>query len=216
MAVGTDELATASLVDLAVDRLRQEILSGDLPPGTRLVEEQIRGRFGISRGPLREALRLLAEQGLVEHLPRRGVRVATLSDQDVAELFDVRDVLERHAVGVAFASADPGPDLDGVRRELTAMRAAASADDAFRAAEAHRRYHAEVVALAGRRQLCAVYEPILVRLQVHMATNLRREARARAPRDGVLRHERLLAALEGGDAPTVLAALATHGAQTYL
>jgi DNA-binding GntR family transcriptional regulator len=88
-----DELAATSLVELATDRLRHEILSGSLPPGTRLVEEQVRSRFGISRAPLREALRLLAEQGLVEHLPRRGVRVASLSAKDVSELFDVRDVL---------------------------------------------------------------------------------------------------------------------------
>src|SRR5690242_11607138 len=98
----TGELGSPSLVELATDRLRHEILSGALPPGSRLVEEQVRVRLGISRAPLREALRHLDEQGLVEHLPRRGVRVASLSDRDVEELFDVRDVLERHAVTLAL------------------------------------------------------------------------------------------------------------------
>src|SRR4051812_17561782 len=73
----TGELGSPSLVELATDRLRHEILSGALPPGSRLVEEQVRIRLGISRAPLREALRHLDEQGLVEHLPRRGVRVAS-------------------------------------------------------------------------------------------------------------------------------------------
>jgi len=77
------ELESVSLVDLAVSRLTREILSGKSNPGERLVEEQLTRRLGISRAPLREALRLLAQQGLVEHVPRRGVRVATLSDRDV-------------------------------------------------------------------------------------------------------------------------------------
>src|SRR5664279_1231948 len=100
-----DESAAAglhphSLVDLAVSRLREEILSGALVPGERLVEEQLTKRFRISRAPLREALRLLGEQGLVEHLPRRGARVTTYSDRDFDELFAVRDALERFAASL--------------------------------------------------------------------------------------------------------------------
>ena len=90
-------LGATSLVELATRRLRGEILSGRLLPGERLVEEQLTRRFGISRAPLREALRLLGQQGLVEHLPRRGVRVAELSARDIDELFGLRDALERYA-----------------------------------------------------------------------------------------------------------------------
>ena len=74
-----DALDAPSLVEITTRRLRAEILSGELSPGQRLVEEQIRQRFAISRAPLREALRTLANQGLVEHLPRRGTRVTELS-----------------------------------------------------------------------------------------------------------------------------------------
>ncbi len=70
-------LRAPSLVELVTDHLRGDILSGALEPGERLVEEQLTQRFQISRAPLREALRLLVEQGLVEHLPRRGARVTT-------------------------------------------------------------------------------------------------------------------------------------------
>src|SRR3954451_787326 len=103
---GTEELASASLVELAVSGLTRETRGGGTEPGERLVEEQLTKRFGISRAPLREALRLLAQQGLVEHVPRRGVRVAILSDDDIQELYAVRDVLERHAVTVAPADVD--------------------------------------------------------------------------------------------------------------
>ena len=108
--VSDEELETYSLVQLAVGRLRRDILSGRSDPGERLVEEQLTRRLGISRAPLREAMRLLAQQGLVEHIPRRGARVATLSDDDVRELYEVRDVMERHAV----ASMPAAPDLAGL------------------------------------------------------------------------------------------------------
>ena len=79
-------LDAPSLVELAVRRLRAEIVGGAFAPGERLVEEQLTRRFGVSRAPLREALRLLGQQGLVEHLPRRGVRVVALSAREYAVL----------------------------------------------------------------------------------------------------------------------------------
>ncbi|HEX2810142.1 MAG TPA: GntR family transcriptional regulator [Kineosporiaceae bacterium] len=208
------ELSSSSLVELAVDQLRHEILGGSFGPGDRIVEEQVTRRFGISRGPLREALRLLAQQGLVEHLPRRGVRVATLSERDVLELFELRDVLERYAVRRTLPL--PEARLVGMRRELVAMRRAATDGDHLGLADAHRRFHTELVALADQRQLLQAYRPILLRLQLHMAANLRREAEAATPLDGVRRHVVLLDAVAAGDADTVLAALTAHGAQAYL
>ncbi|WP_433075324.1 GntR family transcriptional regulator [Dactylosporangium sp. CA-052675] len=206
------ELPGASLVELAALRLTREILGGGTEPGERLVEEQLTRRFGISRAPLREALRLLAQQGLVEHLPRRGVRVAILSDTDIQELYAVRDVLERHAV----RSTPPGADLAGVTAAMKAMRAADARADHFEVATAHREFHVAVVALAGNRQLTLTYESILVKIQLYMALNLRREATRARPHDGVHRHERLHEAVRTHDAAAVLEALAEHGARSYL
>jgi DNA-binding GntR family transcriptional regulator len=208
------ELLSASLVELTVSRLRREILSGGVEPGERLIEEQLTRRFGISRAPLREALRLLAQQGLVEHLPRRGVRVTTLSDRDVQELYEVRDVLERHSVTSALKTA---PDLGPVAAALDTMRTAARRDDRYEEAEAHRRFHESVVALAGNRHLTLAYEAVLLRIQLYMALNLRREAdREGAADGGVHRHERLLDALVAGDPEAVLLELSVHGARAYL
>jgi DNA-binding GntR family transcriptional regulator len=210
--VSDGELETYSLVELAVDRLRRDILSGRTDPGERLVEEQLTRRLGISRAPLREAMRLLAQQGLVEHIPRRGARVATLSDDDVRELYEVRDVLERHAVG----TMPPGPDLSGLRAALDVMRAATEAGDRLELANAHRRFHTEVVRLSGNKQLAALYESVLVRIQLYMAVNMRREAETARAEDGVHRHERLFAAVRAGDGPGILTALNEHGARAYL
>ncbi|MDG4786961.1 GntR family transcriptional regulator [Micromonospora sp. WMMD1102] len=209
------ELESASLVELAVLRLRREILSGKTRPGERLVEEQLTRRLGISRAPLREALRLLAQQGLVEHVPRRGARVATLSDRDVQELYAVRDVLERHAVRAALPIRVV-TELAGLRAALGGMREAIEAGDRLGVAEAHRAFHVELVALAGNRQLSAVYEAILLKLQLYMALNLRREAEVAQPGDGLHRHERLLAAVADGDPESVIEVLASHGARSYL
>jgi DNA-binding GntR family transcriptional regulator len=206
------ELESYSLVELAFNRLSQEILSGRTDPGERLVEEQLTRRLGISRAPLREALRLLAQQGLVEHIPRRGVRVATLSDDDVRELYEVREVLERHAV----KSRPAGADLSGLRAALGVMGKATETGDRLAIADAHRQFHVAVVALGGNRQLSALYESVLVRIQLYMAVNLRREAEVADAADGVHRHERLMAAVERGDADEVLAELSAHGARTYL
>ena len=106
-------LDAPSLVELAVRRLRAEIVGGAFAPGERLVEEQLTRRLGISRAPLREALRLLGQQGLVEHLPRRGVRVVALSARDIDELFSLRDVLERFALECALGRGGV-PDPDGL------------------------------------------------------------------------------------------------------
>ncbi|WP_341720808.1 GntR family transcriptional regulator [Micromonospora sp. FIMYZ51] len=209
------ELESVSLVDLAVSRLTREILSGKSDPGERLVEEQLTRRLGISRAPLREALRLLAQQGLVEHIPRRGVRVATLSDRDVRELYELRDVLERFAVRTAVPVRRES-DLVGLRAALDQMREATRAGDRLAVAESHRTFHVALVGLAGNRQLSAVYDSILMKLQLYMAINLRREAETAQPLDGVYRHERLFEAVAGGDPEAVLAVLSGHGARSYL
>jgi DNA-binding GntR family transcriptional regulator len=213
-----DTLAPRSLVELATDRLRAEILSGALAPGQRVVEQSIGRRFGISRAPLREALRLLAEQGMVEHFPRRGVRVTTWSPRDIRQLFELRAVLERHAIRSALPLrarqvADP---LGEVRARLEAMRAAERRGDHLAKDDAHRDFHAAIVALADNRQLELALAPVLLKLQLPMAVNLRREAELADPGDGLRRHEALLAALETDDVDTVLAAMASHGQLAYL
>ncbi|MEO3813098.1 GntR family transcriptional regulator [Sphaerisporangium sp. B11E5] len=202
-----------SLVELSMLQIRHEILSGTLAPGERLIEEQLTQRFGTSRAPLREALRLLGQQGLVEHSPRRGVRVAELSRDDVDELFGLRDVLERYAVERAL----PGvTDLRDLAKALDDMAAAVEQDDPYSENEAHRRYHVALVALAGHRQLLLVYEPVILKLQLYMAANLRREAEARAPSEGVERHRRLFEAIASGDPARAVEGLARHGARTYI
>ncbi|MEU4650629.1 GntR family transcriptional regulator [Nocardia fluminea] len=204
----------ASLVEMTAEHVRAEILSGALAPGERVGEEALCARLGISRAPVREALRRLAEQGLVEHLPRRGYRVVVWSAHDIVELFEVRRALEQHALTAAL----PSPDLrlGRVRAALAELTAADRRKDWVARDDAHRRFHVEIVALAGNRQLDLVYEQILVKLQLAMARNLREETEAGARLEGVRRHEELLAAVETNDPLRTATALRRHGEQTYL
>lgn len=209
------ELKHPSLVELSMRRLRHEILSGALAPGERLIEEQLTQRFGISRAPLREALRSLGQQGLVEHLPRRGARVTELTRNDVDELFGLRDVLERYAVETALPLSG-AQGMTALAEALEGMASAVRLDDPLSENEAHRRFHVALVALAGHRQLLMAYEPVILKLQLYMAANLRREAEQRAPSEGVERHRRLFEAIASGDPATALDALSRHGARTYI
>jgi DNA-binding GntR family transcriptional regulator len=216
----TAELQTGldapSLVELAVRRLRGEIVSGAFAPGERLVEEQLTRRFGISRAPLREAMRLLGQQGLVEHLPRRGVRVVQLSARDIEELFSLRDVLERFALQCALGHGGI-PDPAGLAVARTAVeRMERAGGDAAEQAAAHQAFHRSLVALAGHQHLMRTYDPLLLQLQLYMATNMRREAEQRPPDAGARRHRRLFDAVAGGDLEVVLDELAHHGSRTYL
>lgn len=210
-------LYAPSLVEVATRALREEILAGELAPGQRLIEDHIRLRFSISRAPLREALRSLAQQGLVEHLPRRGTRVTELTEEDVDQLFGLRLCLEEHAVQTAFPMA-PGPEdrLADVRGRLEEMRLADRVGDQLRKDDAHRALHAAIVALAGNRQLDLTLEPILLKLQRPMAVNLRREARTLGPEEGIRRHEQLVSALEGNDPDEIVAVMRRHGERRFL
>lgn len=206
-----------SLVELTTRRLRGEILSGALAPGDRIVEEQIRLRYGISRAPLREALRQLAEQGLVEHLPRRGARVCTWSPTDIRQLFELRHLLEQHAIVSALPlRGGNGDPLDVVRRRLADMEQAERDGDQLAKDDAHRAFHAAVVGLAGNRQLELALAPVLLKLQLPMAVNLRRETAVGTAAQGLHRHAALVAALDTDDVDTVLAALRDHGELAYL
>lgn len=98
--------AHGATVAFIVERLRQDILSGSLTPGFRLIECDLTARFAVSRGPVREALRRLAAEGLIEHWPHRGALVRRLSARGIRELFQIRVEIEQLAARLAAESDD--------------------------------------------------------------------------------------------------------------
>jgi DNA-binding GntR family transcriptional regulator len=103
-----DPPAHGATVAFIVERLREDILAGRLEPGSRLIEGDLTVRFAVSRGPVREGLRRLSADGLIEHWPHRGAVVRRLSEREIRELFLIR--IEMEALGARLAAQAEAPD----------------------------------------------------------------------------------------------------------
>jgi DNA-binding GntR family transcriptional regulator len=205
-----------SLVRMAAETIREMVLSGELRPGDRLVEERLTEELGISRPPLREALRLLEQEGLLLSMPRRGVIVTPLSAQDVYEIFTLRTTYERMAIELGVPCRDPEL-LDRCRRALDAMRKAAKAEDRGQFVRSSFEFHLSIVGLARHKRLEDAYRGLSLQLRIYIAANTRaREEHHESLEENADRHQRLLAAVETGDRQQVLAELANHGDRTFL
>jgi DNA-binding GntR family transcriptional regulator len=140
-------------------KIRQGVITGRYPPGSALREQQLEAEYGTSRGPLREALRLLQLRGLVTHEPRRGFRVREYSAQLIEQIYRLRAVLERHAV-----EALAGKPLDGLIAELVRINQAMSGHFQSRSIEAYLEsniaFHDAIMATANNEPLQKVIEPL--------------------------------------------------------
>jgi DNA-binding GntR family transcriptional regulator len=209
-------LQSPSLVHLAAEAIRKMVLSGELAPGERLIEERLTEGLGISRPPLREALRLLQQEGLIETRPRRGAVVTTMTDQDVFEILTLRSAFERLAVELGVPVQDP-KRLDACREALRRMEECAAVEDRGALVEAAYAFHGSIVALAGHRRLNEGYAAVQRQVLLCMARNLyTREHEYEDLPTHVARHRHLLELIEAGDADAVLAELAVHGERSFL
>jgi DNA-binding GntR family transcriptional regulator len=209
-------LDAPSLVHLAAEAIRKMILSGALAPGDRLIEERLTEELGISRPPLREALRMLQQEGLIETRPRRGSTVTILTDQDVFEILTLRSALERLAIELGVPVKDPAR-LAPCHAALERMEQAAVDEDRGTLVENAYAFHASIVGLAGHRRLDDSYAAVHQQLMLCMARNLyTREHEYEDLVSHVARHRYLLELIEAGDPDAVLAELAVHGERSFL
>lgn len=137
-----------------VDHLRRLIITGELQAGTHLVESQLSESFDVSRGPVRDALRQLETEGLVESR-RRGVFVIGLTGEDIEELYLLRQVLEAEAVRLCM---DANSELTDAREALERLEAAAGAADPVAFAEADLDFHSAFYAHSGHRRLGSIWQ----------------------------------------------------------
>ena len=143
----------ASLVDLAYQQIRQRILDNAWPPGHRALEQEVALALGMSRTPVREALMRLSAEGLVEVIPRHGMRVLPVSPTDMLEIYQIFTALECMAAEL-LARRQPGAvDLKPLIDATKAMDKALKADDLDAWAAADERFHVLLLELAGNRQL---------------------------------------------------------------
>ncbi|MCW2240504.1 GntR family transcriptional regulator [Azospirillum canadense] len=145
--------SSRSMAQKAYNEIKALILSNELQGGAHILEEELASMLGMSRTPLREALVQLQNEGHIQIVPRRGIRVVPLTINDLKEIYDILQALEAHAAESISQRAD--------RKEITAhlsdivdeMRAALAADDLDRWAKANERFHRDLVMYAGNGRL---------------------------------------------------------------
>jgi len=184
--------------DAVLNSMRDGILSGALPPGTKLRQEKLAERYGTSRIPIREALRALEYEGLVRSSPYRGFTVTELDADDIEEVYDLRIVLESHAVRLAvpLITDEDLRILEGLYQE---MAAAADGEEQLAARE---RFYIRLYSMTGRPRLVG----LISRLRQEVARSLRWPTLQHAPSH----HEAFWEAIRAGDAERAASQLANH------
>lgn len=201
MTVGRVHQPLRSLVS---DELRRLVVTGELPPGARIVEDRLAERLGVSRNPVREALQALAAEGFVKILPRRGAVVAQISAEQAEDLFDVRTALEPLAARLAARRADED-GIDRLREVLARAREATDLGELDVLAACNTEFHSTVVELSGNDYLGLLVAPMARRVQWVFRTS----AATRAPHSWT-EHEELLRAIASGDEDDAEAVARAH------
>ena len=164
-------LQTSSLVSVVHAELEQMILSGRLAPGEKLTELTIAAKLGISRGPLREAFRMLEEAGLVRITKNRGVFVRDIPVEEAIEIFDLRAAMDE-LVGRKLAENITPAQVREIRGMVDAMEKAVKEKDTYHYHLLNLKFHDRLVELAGNSKLSAIYRKLIKELSLFRRLNL--------------------------------------------
>ena len=191
-----NRIAPTALYQEVAERLRQRIFAHELTPGTWIDEQKLAEQYGISRTPLREALKVLASEGLVELRPRRGCYVTEISRQDLDDIFPLMAMLEGRCAAEAVRNART-TDI-AVLQDIHARLEAAARDgriDAF--FEANQEFHKKIQELSGNRWLLSVIQDLRKVLKLSRLHSLSLEGRLQQSLD---EHRLIMSALAASDA----------------
>ena len=208
------ERANPNAVDTAYAHLRNRIMSGGLRPGDRILEIDVAAGAGISRTPVREALRRLHAEGLVELIANKGARVVSFDVTDHVEIYQLRLLIEPFAAAEAATKA--------TSRQIAAMRAASTemkrevsrqrADWSRNLTNLNREFHGLILEAAGNRRLLTLAQTLMDPGLVHLTFgNYSAEELARS----MQHHDEVVAALEAGNGPWANAVMESHLAAAF-
>ena len=191
------------LRDVVATEMRRLILDGTLQPGERLIEDRLAEQLGVSRNPVREAIRVLEAEGFLDVTARRGSFVATLSAQQAADLFEIRLALEPLGARLA-AGAESPPRIARMKEILGHAQAEPQLHDLDTLAELHTELHSLIFEMTGNAYLTAIAIPMVKRGQ----WLLRQSSPLKTP-EAWSEHHGMIAAIEAGD-PDLAEVLARH------
>ncbi|MEG2481699.1 MAG: GntR family transcriptional regulator [Clostridia bacterium] len=192
--------------DIAYEVLKRAIVMGEIPAGTRIVETEYAERMHISRTPLREALRKLERDGLVEYVPRRGVVVRAFTIDDVKEIYTIRNALEMLTLPAIVQNAT-AEDIASLREKLRAMDGFDQNNDIASLSPLARAFHAQLTAISGLPRILRVIEGQDQYINRFSAVSIARETRRRAARE---EHYRLVEYVEARDLESFEALMQKH------
>ncbi len=195
-----------STQEAVLAELRRRIGTGELRPGQKILPEQIGEELGVSRVPVREALKILEGEGQVTYEPRRGSFVAELSLEDLRELYRLRELLEAEAIRSAVERLDEEM-LARIAEALDEVDAAREAEDMAAYAEANRRFHLDLYKAAERPLLLRMIRQLWDASDAYRALFANTEEQRAAAADD---HRAILAALRRRDAEATIAAQDRH------
>jgi DNA-binding GntR family transcriptional regulator len=199
-------IAPTALYQEVAERLRQRIFAHELKPGDWIDEKKLAEQYGISRTPLREALKVLAAEGLVDLKPRRGCYVIEISRQDLDDIFPLMAMLEGRCAGDAVRRAKTGDveALNDIHERLESAARDGRIDAFF---EANQEFHHRIQELAGNRRLLAVIQDLRKVLKLCRLHSLSIEGRLQQSLD---EHRAIMAAFKAGDAGKAEALMHDH------
>ncbi len=143
--------------EIAYEVLKKAIITGEIPAGERIVETDYADRLHISRTPLREALRKLERDGLVEYVMRRGVVVRAFTIEDVREIYTIRNALEMLTLPSIIENATP-EDIEDLRKKLAEMDRLQAVDDVEGLSPLAREFHSRLTSISGQKRILRVIE----------------------------------------------------------
>lgn len=199
-------IAPTALYQEVAERLRQRIFAHELAPGTWIDEQKLAEQYGISRTPLREALKVLAAEGLVELKPRRGCYVTEISREDLDDIFPLMALLEGRCAADALRRAQPA-DLAELRAIHERLENAAREGQIEAFFEANQTFHRRIQELAGNRWLLSVIHDLRKVLKLSRLHSLSLEGRLQ---QSLQEHRAIMAAFEAGDVPRVEGLMHDH------
>ena len=183
--------------EIAYDVLKKAIITGEIPAGERIVETDYADRLHISRTPLREALRKLERDGLVEYVIRRGVVVRAFTAEDVDQIYTIRNSLEMLTLPYIIENAT-AEDIRSLREKLAAMDRLMETDDVEGLSPLARDFHTSLTRISGKNRILRVIESQDEYIRRFSAMAIRQENRRS---DARAEHHRLVDLVEQKDLP---------------
>ena len=195
-----------TFASIVTDRLRTSIVNGSLKPGSQLSEAELANSFGVSRGPVREALQRLVQEGLLLSEPHRGVFIPVLTDDDVLDIYLAREALESAAVRTIVANDNSAAASRALDQYVTQMERAEAAGDWESVGNFDVEFHVALVDASGSQRLRRMFSTVISETRLCLGVLTAADGRS----DLVQEHRQVCDLMQEGEIEKALAVLKKH------